>query len=478
MIAICITASVAEGRFSRQFVLCKAFGPAESIKTPARGFTPRVALKRVLLLLLFLPLLANGQAPFLGYWQGAAIRDGSVRVFDLQVVKAVGKTWAIVHSPDWGWADPQEIEAQVTGTSLTFRIGGLPVTLLEDPERGEAVGTLGEGPQAIRLHFKRALSPAPTPVLKSEVTFKSREATIAGTLIKPITNRAVPAVVFLPGRGASERQGYRMAERFAERGIAMLIFDQRGTGKSTGDAKSSTIQDQIQDGASAVRFLMGRKDINPSKIGLYTESAGGWVGPFVATSPAVKVSFLMVSVCPAESVEQQQLSTFELYLRHSPKHLSEDEVQKGIAFVRLMLDHSIRKAERKALDESFAEMSKARYADEIEATPAGLADNVDWIRRHNIDPAPAWRKIKAPVLAVYGGVDDIVESTRNTALLRKYLEEAGNKDVTILTIPNAGHGLRVNGGARSVGDQRYYSWTRMPPSVPETFLDWCALRVQ
>ncbi|MNL49206.1 putative lysophospholipase [compost metagenome] len=65
-----------------------------------------------------------------------------------------------------------------------------------------------------------------------------------------------------------------MADHLTKQGIAVLRFDDRGVGKSTGDFAKATSMDFADDVESAVEYLKTRKEIEASKIGLIGHSGG------------------------------------------------------------------------------------------------------------------------------------------------------------------------------------------------------------
>ena len=82
------------------------------------------------------------------------------------------------------------------------------------------------------------------------------------------------------------------------------------------------------------------------------------------------------------------------------------------------------------------------------------------------DPGPAWEKVKCPVLAIYGEKDTSLPPEQNLPIIRRGLEKAGNKDVTIKVVPGADHGLKVTrtGGPK---EARERSKARKPGDGPD-----------
>ena len=67
-----------------------------------------------------------------------------------------------------------------------------------------------------------------------------------------------------------------------EHGIAVLIFDRRGSGASQGDFQTADFEDLAGDVIAAVDYLQSRPDIDKSKIGLHGTSQDAWIAPIAA----------------------------------------------------------------------------------------------------------------------------------------------------------------------------------------------------
>jgi pimeloyl-ACP methyl ester carboxylesterase len=57
----------------------------------------------------------------------------------------------------------------------------------------------------------------------------------------------------------------------------------------------------------------------------------------------------------------------------------------------------------------------------------------------NYDPLPLLKKVKCPALLLFGELDTQVLATQNSDLMREALLNAGNKNVTAITISKANH---------------------------------------
>lgn len=118
----------------------------------------------------------------------------------------------------------------------------------------------------------------PYPYYVEEVVFENTEDNIAlaGTFTRPEGSEKFPVVVLISGSGRQDRDGRMMTHRpflvlsdyLTSKGIAVLRFDDRGFGESTGDFGSATTFDFAQDVLSAVSYLKSRDDVDANQIGL------------------------------------------------------------------------------------------------------------------------------------------------------------------------------------------------------------------
>ena len=82
-----------------------------------------------------------------------------------------------------------------------------------------------------------------------------------------------------------------------------------------------------------------------------------------------------------------------------------------------------------------------------------------------------WRKVKVPVLALYGGKDLNVPAAKNITALTHELTSAGNKDFTIKLFPDANHdGLETTDSMLDGEQARYLK--RIVPGLVSTQMTW------
>lgn len=85
-----------------------------------------------------------------------------------------------------------------------------------------------------------------------------------------------PAVVMAHGLSGTRRDGLGpFAERFAEAGIAAIVFDHRGFGDSQGEPDLFHPRRQLEDWACAIAFARSLPGIDPDRVATFGSSMGG-----------------------------------------------------------------------------------------------------------------------------------------------------------------------------------------------------------
>jgi alpha-beta hydrolase superfamily lysophospholipase len=116
-----------------------------------------------------------------------------------------------------------------------------------------------------------------------EIEFVSHGATLSGSMVFPASDIHA-AVVFVHGSGKQARN-LHWAERFASEGIAALVYDKRGAGKSGGEYEGNqsvsekNISLLADDALSALRRLATHPSVQGKPVGLSGISQAGWIAP-------------------------------------------------------------------------------------------------------------------------------------------------------------------------------------------------------
>lgn len=148
-----------------------------------------------------------------------------------------------------GWAIPASVESRIEFQ----RDGSGNITSLTWAREGAPTRT------ARRVDIER----------REDVRFSNGDVQLAGTLISPITPGPHPAVILVHASGPEDREYLLPFARFLIRhGMAVLGYDKRGVGGSTGDWNKASFDDLAGDVVAAFEYLRTRRDINRAQIGM------------------------------------------------------------------------------------------------------------------------------------------------------------------------------------------------------------------
>ncbi len=307
---------------------------------------------------------------------------------------------------------------------------------------------------------------------QEEVKFSNGNAVLAGTLILPLTRKPHPAIVLIHGSDPNTRFTGELPRLFASHGIAVLTYDKRGAGASTGELKQATFDDLAGDASAGVRFLQSRQEINAKQVGLWAISQGGWIAPLVATrSPNVAFMILHAgpAVTPRIQARMELENTFPLY-GNSPNEIPEATRYQSLYFDAMRNDD----AAWQRLQAAY-EQAKAHKATWVWNPGTKESLRQQWFRLIvDFDPVPVLENVRCPVLAFFGERDVLVPANGNVSIMEQALKRAGNKDVTIKILPGANHRFEET----TSRDPRDFPITRSyVPGYYDTMLAWLRRRV-
>jgi uncharacterized protein len=113
---------------------------------------------------------------------------------------------------------------------------------------------------------------------REQVAFESEGVSLAGYLYRPADERAgpPPCVVMAHGFSGTMNRLFRYAERFAQAGMAVLVFDYRNFGASGGQPRQLIdLTGQQADWRAAIGFVRQHQGLDPQRIVLWGSSLGG-----------------------------------------------------------------------------------------------------------------------------------------------------------------------------------------------------------
>lgn len=353
---------------------------------------------------------------------------------------------------------------------------------------------------AVRLITEPEATDAPEqPFTSEEVIFPggADDVMLTGTLAIPDGPGPHPAIVLISGSGPQDRDeaiiGTEMkpfallANAITPTGVAVLRYDDRGFGASTGDFNSAVTSDFSADAAAAIAYLATRDDIDPAQIGVLGHSEGGLIA---AQLGAQNLAGFIISLAgPA-------VNGADLLLEQNRRLMEAEGADQAAIDVQIAMLETVFPlviaGDMDAAEQVIREASVAAYAAFDSATQAlfgSVEDYADLASRQAMaqlaqpwftafiasEPALDWAQTTVPVLALFGGLDVQVDAEQNAPAIEAALAEAGNEDVTVITLPGANHLFQ----AATTGGVSEYSTLAgaFTPDLMPVILDWLAAHI-
>ncbi len=404
--------------------------------------------------------VAVNDAQLIGTWSGSLNAGAFNLRIVIKIASSAGELSAQLQSPD---QSPQWIAADSithSGSSVKMEFKVLKATyeakLSDDGSTIDGTFSQLDNPMALSLkHVKdqaegerrRPQNPVkPYPYHEEDVTFPSLAAgvTLAGTLTIPQGNGPFPAVVLICGSGPHDRDesllGHKpflvLSDYLTRKGVAVLRYDKRGIGKSTGNYATATTADFADDAEGALRYLKTRSEADPRHIGLIGHSEGGTIAPIVAArNKDVDFIILMAGTgVPGDQILVEQHRLIALTMGMAP-----DEVEKQAKREREFIDLVEREKDNAVVEKEVRARMGAGVPD-AQIGPMVKELTSAWFRYFfTYDPATSLRKVQCPVLALNGSLDLQVPPKQNLPAIRKALEEGGNKHYEVDELPGLNH---------------------------------------
>jgi len=427
--------------------------------------------KSALLLIIILTTITLYGQEITGQWNGILKIQGIQLRIVFHIEKENGEYISTMDSPDQGANGIPVTNTSYDNSTLIFKIASAGIkyegTLNEE---NIFIGTFKQAGLSLPLDLSREQTEKekmnrlqeptkPFPYYSEDVKFNNTKDSIelAGTLTLPKKDGIFPVVVLISGSGPQNRNeellGHKpflvLADHLTKNGIAVLRFDDRGIGESTGNFQEATTVGFASDVKSAVEYLKSRKEINKNKIGLIGHSEGGIIAPMVAAE-LEDINFIVLLAGTGISGDQLLLLQQELIGKASG--MSETEIEKVWAINKGAFDIVLKSDNNDSLNIELTNYIKKAIRDNPESEkPDGMSED-DYIKlqvkqltnpwmtyflKH--DPALILEKVKCNVLAINGEKDLQVPAKINLEAIKSALEKGGNNNVTIKELSNLNH---------------------------------------
>ena len=286
--------------------------------------------------------------------------------------------------------------------------------------------------------------------------------------------------------GVSSPYQTGLAHALAEIGYAAFRYDPPGIGESTGDVTFQSLQSRADETTAALHWVQDHPMIQASQVGLWGISQEAWVISIAAADHPDDVAFIIPVSGAGISVAEQQVWGVEAQSRAAG--LEPDDVERSALIMRLLVDWQLTSPIYRAVNQQVVEqigngpwneLFALAYPPDPVSPSDGLTGVIEiltsikdepWAAALHIDtvylpalssippdqietvqtaaeqtllldPGDHLTRVTSPVLAFFGE-DDIIQPTdRSAELFDDYLATAGNDDVTIVILPDAGHDI-------------------------------------
>ena len=400
-----------------------------------------------------------------GVWRGTLERDGTLLELQLNTVTTPAGTQMTLDSISQAAygipvtdliRDSNTVRFRVPAANVTYE-GALTISAdaisgtWQRPGFDDAMVTFERVASAVTSPVRPQDPVAPLPYREQDVRFDNPAAEdvwLAGTLTLPAGDGPFPAAILISGSGPQDRDEtvwtHRpfavLADHLTRQGIAVLRYDDRGYGESTGDFASGTSMDFATDAEAALAWLETHPEIDRSAIGLIGHSEGGLIAPVIAARNE-SVAFIVLLAGPG-TTGQEVLLDQSIASARAAGRSEADLVSLQILITQIM--DAVRTAPdeagaRQALDALLTTEALAQLGATPEQKNLLINQNVrPWTRAFlRFDPAPHLAGVEQPVLALNGSLDIQVLAQPNLAGLRASL--AGNRDATIIELEGLNH---------------------------------------
>ena len=399
-----------------------------------------------------------------GRWLGdLAQEDGTTLRLGAELFRrADGSPWASVASPDQGVIDIPVAAIEESGATVKLKLSFAELWLTWSGARVEGVWKQGDAPRTFALRQvadfpvqERAQTPrAPFPYRDETLAIRTAGGiTLGATLSMPAGVARPDLVVLVGGSGPGTRDatllGHRsfavLADHLARQGVAVLRYDKRGVGRSSGDYEGHVGADLIDDLDGVVRAMKARRDLG--RLGLIGHSEGA----YIAAASAARRPRLVDFVVSMAGVGVQGLDLMLLQDRvWAESHgASPAEAQQAMDYVRRYYDAVLAHAEPaprlaalKALYAGLSQQDQAliRRLDMQQGTLSLAWAEQPFLRASlQDDPRSAWRAVQCPVLVLGASLDHQVPAGPNVQGIAAALRTGGNRRVEQAILPGLNH---------------------------------------
>jgi len=283
-------------------------------------------------------------------------------------------------------------------------------------------------------------APASVSVVEEEKTFENGSSKLSGTLYLARGRKPQSAIVVTHAAGSPLRDFplyQHLKQMLPALGIAVFIYDRRGSGKSGGDLQTSDYALLADDAIAAVRMLKTDTRIDARRVGIWGLSQGGWLA-LLAASRSSEVAFAIAVSAPVVSPDVQMMfrSINSLRVHGYPQA----DIDQMIA-TRKAVDDYMRGSGDRATAQRLVDAAKTKPWFKLLYMGETVSDRATsrWRKEIEFDPLRTIDGVKVPALVMYGALDPVVPVAVSVERLR-----TAHPKLDLVVIAGADHAMQVS----------------------------------
>ncbi len=304
--------------------------------------------------------------------------------------------------------------------------------------------------------------------ITQDVQYANGELSIGARLYLPASGNPTTAVIMVPSAEPDTRETFaEYGEELAARGLAVLCYDKRGAGTSTGNVDLAGFYDLYDDAAAGVQFLQEASGLALQHIGLMGHSQGGMY-VFLADTLNTEVDFVIdFSGSPGTPLAQ---SHYNIYSRITglggSANYAEDLADLMDAYIiylheREHYDSLRTEWQRLQTHPERALANEIHYFDQftyflppaempaVDATPM-----YPFMRSYQYHASAFIPHLTIPALVIYGTEDKVIPAMACADSIRALQKTQPLLDLR--TYAGANHGMKIKKAGRAAFPETYF----------------------
>lgn len=283
-------------------------------------------------------------------------------------------------------------------------------------------------------------APASVSVIEEEKSFENGGVKLSGTLYLASGRKAQSAIVVTHAAAFPSRDLplYRhLKQMLPALGVAVFVYDRRGSGGSGGDLQASDYALLADDAIAAVRMLKADARIDSQRVGIWGLSQGGWLA-LLAASRSSEPAFIVSVSAPLVSPDVQMMFRSTNVLRINGYSQADIDQMRA---ARQAVDDYMRGSGDRATAQRLVDAVKTKpwFKDMYMGETVSDRATSRWRKEIEFDPLQTIEGVKVPALVIYGAADPVVPVAISVDRLR-----TAHPKFDLAVIAGADHSMQLS----------------------------------